>query len=264
MLECIEFEGVNCNTKFQFVRAFKCYHSVDHLTNNKTRGCKIKDGRKMISMINRKWGYQLDEAKCFLAIEFKGKPSGNEKEALQKYTKQGCGDCPSNAGFCRTCTESLCNSKEFYEEMQYCWKSKTETEQCIRKENEGICYYAVESNGKVKQACGKCPPKEKGACQECTKTYCNKESLVGYYCYSRDGKVCLTAYNGACYTARNKDNEVVQGCGNCPNPACKKCFGQFCNDAKNFKYYCLYPHFNVLNECDEPECYIARGDKDFD
>uniref|UniRef100_A0A914KG03 Uncharacterized protein n=1 Tax=Meloidogyne incognita TaxID=6306 RepID=A0A914KG03_MELIC len=101
--------------------AFKCGESTNgKYSDHKGRGCEAN--------------------KCFISVDLlKGK---TEEKALEKYTKQGCGECPKDAKHCRTCTTDFCNLKDLYQEVGYCWKNDNEIIECSKKEYKGKCYYA--------------------------------------------------------------------------------------------------------------------------
>ncbi|CAK5115265.1 unnamed protein product [Meloidogyne enterolobii] len=109
-----------CNTHHDLLNAFKCGESINgKYTDHKVRDCYAN--------------------KCFISVDLlKGK---TEEVALEKYTKQGCGECPKGAGQCRTCTKNQCNTKDFYQEMRYCWKNDNEVVECSKTANKK-CYYA--------------------------------------------------------------------------------------------------------------------------
>jgi len=67
---------------------------------------------------------------------------GDMATALKKYTKQGCGDCPSTTIPCSTCYTKECNTEKFFKRKHYCWDTTGTVEECI-SEHKGFCYYAV-------------------------------------------------------------------------------------------------------------------------
>ena len=48
----------------------------------------------------------------------------DEKTVLEKYTEQGCGECPKNKIGCKECKEGICNSEDFIKNMNLCWDNK--------------------------------------------------------------------------------------------------------------------------------------------
>jgi len=62
----------------------------------------------------------------------------DEKTVLEKYTEQGCGECPKNKIGCKECKEGICNSEDFIKNMNLCWDNNANYEFCENKN----CYYA--------------------------------------------------------------------------------------------------------------------------
>ncbi|CAK5114175.1 unnamed protein product [Meloidogyne enterolobii] len=78
---------------------------------------------------------------CYISVDIT-KAGGDMATALKKYTKQGCGDCPSTTIPCRTCDTKECNTEKFYKEKHYCWDTSGTVKEC-NSEHKRFCYYAV-------------------------------------------------------------------------------------------------------------------------
>uniref|UniRef100_A0A914NAE2 Uncharacterized protein n=1 Tax=Meloidogyne incognita TaxID=6306 RepID=A0A914NAE2_MELIC len=83
---------------------------------------------------------------CYISVDIT-KAGGDMATALKKYTKQGCGDCPSYTIPCCTCDTKQCNTEKFYKEKHYCLDTSGIVQECI-SEHKGFCYYAVINDNK--------------------------------------------------------------------------------------------------------------------
>ena len=67
---------------------------------------------------------------------------------MKKYTRQGCGKCPSPAIPCQSCNSSLCNTETLFKSSHYCWAEDNKTIPCKISEYGNACYYAVINDSK--------------------------------------------------------------------------------------------------------------------
>uniref|UniRef100_A0A1I8B076 Uncharacterized protein n=1 Tax=Meloidogyne hapla TaxID=6305 RepID=A0A1I8B076_MELHA len=253
---CFTCKTSKCNTHPNLNAAFKCYQSNGRLTEGyfgKARDCSAN--------------------KCYLAIDHKG---GEYDEIYNKYTKQGCGDCPSNTGQCHTCTSNLCNNNELLKSDKF-FKCRGSDEDIYCPTSVKECHFGVKGD-KLYRGCGTCPEGEFW-CFTCKTTNCNTHPNLNavFKCYQSNGKLtrdkARECDKNKCYLAidhKDAEKKIKQGCGDCPSNIgqCKTCKSNLCNNneiASSDKYFkCWAYGYEKICPTDAKKCHFGvTGQKSY-
>uniref|UniRef100_A0A914L625 Uncharacterized protein n=1 Tax=Meloidogyne incognita TaxID=6306 RepID=A0A914L625_MELIC len=109
---------------------------------------------------------------------------------VEKYTKQGCGNCPKVAGQCMTCTENLCNSESFSRDKIYsCFHTADRKYYTTCAFGIEKCHYGENTDSRF-VGCGTCPDGDHD-CFDCNTKNCNTNDNLrkAYRCYESNGKI---------------------------------------------------------------------------
>nr|CAD2182717.1 unnamed protein product [Meloidogyne enterolobii] len=217
-ISCVDCSDFKCNSRNKLNETVFCYEREEN--------GQEKEGSRPCT-----------EKRCFISADTtKGESEGD----LKKYTRQGCGKCPSPAIPCQTCNSSLCNNETLFKDSHYCWAETNTTIPCKISEYGNVCYYAVINDSKVEQGCGdKTSWTEYNVlaakCQN--KHLCNTKKLFNesLFCLNKAkdmlvvSKKSLKQCNEECYFRRLSDGRTEQGCGKCTEVDCRNCKQNFCN-----------------------------------
>uniref|UniRef100_A0A1I8B345 RING-type domain-containing protein n=1 Tax=Meloidogyne hapla TaxID=6305 RepID=A0A1I8B345_MELHA len=249
--KCYQCETNACNTVDAFNKAFYCYEREEG-GDERIRNCA--------------------KGTCYISVDII-KAGGDEATGLKKYTKQGCGSCPSTSVPCRKCNTQECNTEKFFKEKHYCWGNDGKIEACDQ-EHKRFCYYALINDKKVDQGCGdKKEWTEKNVqpakCQN--KHLCNTKELFenSLFCNEKksyDKEISKTPYDfkqcevKQCYNLRENDGNYRLSCGKCSHKFCTNCNTNFCNVEEMGYKQCYMTNTNTNNcfaKLDEP-CFTER------
>ncbi|KAL7079623.1 hypothetical protein ACQ4LE_001724 [Meloidogyne hapla] len=236
-VSCVDCNDFKCNSKIKLEETIFCYEREEN-------GKEVEGIRPCADKM------------CYVSVDmFK---AGSEAVALQNFTLQGCGECPSKDIPCQTCNKTLCNTQKLFNESLYCWLDETIEPKTFTKCDEE-CFTRRNSDGKLEQGCGNCKDND---CRNCKQKFCNTKDIGAKHCLTNNGSTCSAELNETCFAERTETNELKKGCGNCTAlETCKTCTEHRCNEGNNFPYYCLKSNGKSLKECPDPDCYI---DKDYD
>nr|CAD2204238.1 unnamed protein product [Meloidogyne enterolobii] len=135
-IPCVDCRDYKCNSRNKSDETIFCYEREE--SGEQKKGHRQCDRKMCYINVDILKGLSFLLKKIYL--ENSGK---SEESAFEKFTKQGCGNCPHNSITCRTCQSRDCNSQQFFKERHFCWTSENSTEQCSVSEHKRICYYAI-------------------------------------------------------------------------------------------------------------------------
>nr|CAD2174675.1 unnamed protein product [Meloidogyne enterolobii] len=203
---------------------------------------------------------------CYINVDILKAKS--EETAFEKFTKQGCGNCPDNSITCRTCNSKDCNSQQFFKERHFCWISENSTEQCSVSEHKRICYYAVLNDKIVEQGCGNKTWNESNVrAAKCQNEHlCNTKKLLdeSLFCLNKgkdelnETKSSVIQCDNECFTRRYMDGKLEQGCGNCTDVDCKSCKINFCNTKEIGVKHCWTNNGSTCSTGYYENCFTER------
>uniref|UniRef100_A0A1I8B449 Uncharacterized protein n=1 Tax=Meloidogyne hapla TaxID=6305 RepID=A0A1I8B449_MELHA len=227
-VSCVDCNDFKCNSKIKLEETIFCYEREEN-------GKEVEGIRPCADKM------------CYVSVDmFK---AGSEAVALQNFTLQGCGECPSKDIPCQTCNKTLCNTQKLFNESLYCWLDETIEPKTFTKCDEE-CFTRRNSDGKLEQGCGNCKDND---CRNCKQKFCNTKDIGAKHCLTNNGSTCSAELNETCFAERTETNEcgseeaalksfTRQGCGKCPSTSipCQTCNTTLCNTETFFKecHYC--------------------------
>uniref|UniRef100_A0A914NKC9 Uncharacterized protein n=1 Tax=Meloidogyne incognita TaxID=6306 RepID=A0A914NKC9_MELIC len=244
---CVDCSEFKCNSKNKLEETVFCYEREEN--------GQEKEGSRVCS-----------KKKCFISADTtKGESDGD----LKKYTRQGCGKCPSPAIPCQSCNSSLCNTETLFKSSHYCWAEDNKTIPCKISEYGNACYYAVINDSKVEQGCGnKTSWTESNVlAAKCQNKYlCNdkisfNESL---FCLNKEkdelviSKRSLKQCDTECFFHRLSDGRMEQGCGKCTDQDCRNCKQNFCNHRTIGVKHCWATNGSICSTGYYENCFTER------